>query len=210
MNKWSWLRLRGNGAAPKDFPRSKDVHYIPRLLLANLPEFRHFDEEWEEQTLAFTPCGDLHAALETGFRPFETYEYDPERYVHSMPGLVEDFRVAFTNRRILTRHARMHQLLYFKGQLVLVDAKINSMDPDGTVDEAPALVTPVGNLDWPHPKAPQVRSVQGFRDAQGRRLSLHNEVNLHLRFLVNPALFKELVRAAAQSLTTKGIGAKPF
>ena len=73
MNIWSWLRLRGNGAAPKDFPRSKDVHYIPRLLLTNL-----------------------------------------------------------------------------------------------------------------------------------------NEVNLHLRFLVNPALFKELVQAAAQSLTTKGIGAKPF
>jgi hypothetical protein len=104
----------------------------------------------------------------------------------------------------------LHQLLYFKDQLVLVDAKINPMDPDGTVDNAPALVTPVGNLDWPHPKAPQVRSVQGFRDAQGRRLSLHNEVNLHLRFLVNPALFKELVQAAAQSLTTKGIGAKPF
>jgi hypothetical protein len=127
-----------------------------------------------------------------------------------MPGLVDDFRVAFSGRRILTKHSRLHQLLYFKDQLVLVDAKINPMDPDGTVDNAPALVTPVGNLDWPHPKAPQVRSVQGFRDAQGRRLSLHNEVNLHLRFLVNPALFKELVRAAAQSLTTKGIGAKPF
>jgi hypothetical protein len=180
------------------------------LLLTNLQEFRHFDEVWEEQTLAFTPCGDLHAALETGFRPFETYEYDPERYVHSMPGLIEDFRVAFSGRRILTKHARLHQLLYFRNSLVLVDAKINSMDPDGTVHEAPALVTPVGNLDWPHPKAPQVRSVQGFRDALGRRLSLHNEVNLHLRFLVNPALFKELVQAAAQSLTTKGIGAKPF
>jgi hypothetical protein len=180
------------------------------LLLANLPEFRHFDEEWDEQSLSLTPSGDLHAAFETELLLFESYEYHPERFVHSMPGLVEGFRVAFTNRRILTRHTRMHQLLYFKDQLVLVDAKINSMDPDGTVDEAPALVTPVGNLDWPHPKAPQVRSVQGFRDAQGRRLSLHNEVNLHLRFLVNPALFKELVQAAAQSLTTKGIGAKPF
>jgi hypothetical protein len=127
-----------------------------------------------------------------------------------MPGLIEDFRVAFSGRRILTKHARLHQLLYFRNSLVLVDAKINSMDPDGTVDEAPALVTPVGNLDWPHPKAPQVRSVQGFRDAQGRRLSLHNEVNLHLRFLVNPALFKELVRAAAQSLTTRESGPSLF
>ena len=202
--------LGGRHSAPKDYPRSRDVHYIPRLLLANLPEFRHFDEEWDEQNLSFTPCGDLHAGFETELLPFESYEYDPECFVHSMPGLVDDFRVAFSGRRILTKHARLHQLLYFRNSLVLVDAKINSMDPDGTVDEAPALVTPVGNLDWPHPKAPQVRSVQGFRDAQGRRLSLHNEVNLHLRFLVNPALFKELVRAAAQSLTTKGIGAKPF
>ena len=202
--------LGGRHSAPKDYPRSRDVHYIPRLLLANLPEFRHFDEEWEEQNLSFTPCGDLHAAFETELLPFESYEYDPERFVHSMPGLVDDFRVAFSGRRILTKHSRLHQLLYFKDQLVLVDAKINPMDPDGSVDNAPALVTPVGNLDWPHPKAPQVRSVQGFRDAQGRRLSLHNEVNLHLRFLVNPALFKELVQAAAQSLTTKGIGTRPF
>jgi len=210
MNIWSWLRLRGNGAAPKDFPRSKDVHYIPRLLLANLPEFRHFDEEWEEQTLAFTPCGDLHAALETGIRPFETYEYDPERFVHSMPGLIEDFRVAFSGRRILTKHARLHQLLYFRNSLVMVDAKINSMALDGTIDGETHLATPVGSLSWPNPTGPSVPAVQGFRDALGRRLSLHNEVNLHLRFLVNPALFKELVQAAAQSLTTKGIGAKPF
>jgi len=180
------------------------------LLLANLPEFRHFDEEWEEQTLAFTPCGDLHAALETGIQPFKSYEYDPQRFVHSMPGPVDEMRVAFSGRRILTKHSRSHQLLYFKDQLVLVDAKINPMDTDGAVAEAPHLETPVGNLDWPHPKAPQVRAVQGFRDAQGRRLSLHNEVNLHLRYLANPGLFKELVRAAAQSLTTKGHGAKPF
>ena len=84
------------------------------------------------------------------------------------------------------------------------------MDTDGTVDEAPHLATPVGNLDWPHPKAPQVRSVQGFRDAQGRRLSLHNEVNLHLRYLANPGLFKELVQAATKAHHTKGHGAKPF
>jgi len=202
--------LGGRHSAPKDFPRSRDVHYVPRLLLANLPEFKHFDEEWGEQNLSFTPCGDLHAAFETELLPFESYEYHPEHFVHSMPGLVEYFRVAFTNRRILTRHTRMHQLLYFKNQLVLVDAKINPMDPDGTVDEAPALVTPVGNLDWPHPKAPQVRSVQGFRDAQGRRLSLHNEVNLHLRYLANPGLFKELVQAATKAHNTKGVGAKPF
>jgi hypothetical protein len=206
----SILGLDGRHSAPKDFPRSRDVHYVPRLLLANLPEFKHFDEEWDEQSLSLTPSGDLHAAFETELLPFESYEYHPERFVHSMPGLVEGFRVAFTNRRILTRHARMHQLLYFKDQLVLVDAKINSMDPDGTVDEAPALVTPVGNLDWPHPKAPQVRAVQGFRDAQGRRLSLHNEVNLHLRLLANPGLFKELVQAATKAQHTKGNGAKPF
>jgi hypothetical protein len=206
----SILGLGGRHSAPKDFPRSRDVHYVPRLLLANLPEFKHFDEEWDEQSLSLTPSGDLHAAFETELLPFESYEYHPERFVHSMPGLVEDFRVAFTNRRILTRHARMHQLLYFKDQLVLVDAKINPMDTDGTVAEAPHLETPVGNLDWPHPKAPQVRAVQGFRDAQGRRLSLHNEVNLHLRLLANPGLFKELVQAATKAHHTKGHGAKPF
>jgi hypothetical protein len=206
----SILGLGGRQSTPKDFPRSRDVHYVPRLLLANLPEFKHFDEEWDEQSLSLTPSGDLHAAFETELLPFESYEYHPERFVHSMPGLVDDFRVAFTNRRILTRHARMHQLLYFKDQLVMVDAKINPMDPDGTVDEAPKLLTPVGAMDWPHPNAPQVRSVQGFRDAQGRRLSLHNEVNLHLRYLASPGLFKELVQVATKTHQTKGSGAKPF
>ena len=202
--------LGGRHSAPKDYPRSRDVHYIPRLLLANLQEFRHFDEEWDEQNLSFTPCGDLHAAFETELLPFESYEYDPERFVHSMPGLVDDFRVAFSGRRILTKHARLHQLLYFRNSLVMVDAKINSMALDGTIDGETHLATPVGSLSWPNPTGPSVPVVQGFRDALGRRLSLHNEVNLHLRFLVNPALFKELVQAAAQSLTTKGIGAKPF
>ena len=110
----AFLSIFGTGgrhSAPKDFPRSRDVHYVPRLLLANLPEFKHFDEEWDEQSLSLTPSGDLRAAFETELPPFESYEYHPERFVHSMPGLVEDFRVAFTNRRILTRHARMHQLL---------------------------------------------------------------------------------------------------
>jgi len=210
MNIWSWLRLRGTGATRKDFLRSKDVHYIPRLLLTNLQEFRHFDEVWEESSFSFSPCGDLHAAFETGIQPFESYEYDPQRFVHSMPGPVDEMRVAFSGRRILTKHARLHQLLYFKDQLVLVDAKINSMALDGTIDGETHLATPVGSLSWPNPTGPSVPVVQGFRDALGRRLSLHNEVNLHLRFLVNPALFKELVQAAAQSLTTKGIGAKPF
>lgn len=206
---WSWLGWGGRGSSPKDFPRSRDVHYIPRLLLANLPEFRHFDEEWEEQTRSFTPCGDLHLAFETEIAAFETYEYHPERLVHSMPGLVDGYRVAFTNRRLITRHARMHQLLYFKDRLVLIDAKINPLEPDGTVDETIHQATPVGNLLWPHPKAPEVPEVQGFRDAQGRRLSLHNEVNLHLRFLVNPALFQELVAVAAEA-HSKGSGVRPF
>ena len=128
----AFLSIFGTGgrhSAPKDFPRSRDVHYVPRLLLANLPEFKHFDEEWDEQSLSLTPSGDLHAAFETELPPFESYEYHPERFVHSMPGLVEDFRVAFTNRRILTRHARMHQLLYFKDQLVMVDAKSTLWTP---------------------------------------------------------------------------------
>lgn len=206
---WSWLGRGGRGSAPKDFPRSRDVHYIPRLLLANLPEFRHFDEEWQEQSLSFTPCGDLHLAYESEIASFENYEYHTERFVHSMPGLVDEYRVAFTNRHLITRHARLHQLLYFRDRLVLIDAKINPLEPEGKVDETEHQATPVGNLPWPHPKAPNIPSIQGFRDAQGRRLSLHNEVNLHLRFLVNPALFQELVEAAAKTYKN-GSGFKPF
>lgn len=190
----------GRKSGNKDFPRSRDVHYIPRLLLTNTSVFQQFADEWSKQTESFIPCEDLLEAYQTEISPFENYEYHTKRFVHSMPGQVTHYRVAFTHTRLITKLARMHQLIYFRERLVLIDAKMNAQATDGTLENQPQLPTPYGNLRFPHPKAPEIPSFQGFRDSKGRWLALHHDVNLHLRFLVNPALFAEMVQTANQDL----------
>jgi len=182
-----------------DFPRSRDSHYILQAILPNIRDFDLFYERICEDSLEFTPSADLKIAYSYQIDRYVNYFYDNKRFVHAMPGIIENYRIAFTNEPLLLPDARLHQLLYFQDQLMLIDARIPYRP--GNQPDTLALETKVGPLKLPtveESKRPFL--AKGFRDHAGRMLWYESEVNQHLRFLVNPKALQDLLEQAHRQI----------
>ena len=139
------------GKKPKDFPRSKDSKFINKLILANRPDFGLMRDSLALKTPAFSPCTSLLDAYAETLKHYETYTYDPQRLVHSIPGLIDGFRVAFTRHPLLVQSAKYHQLLYFKNELWMVDARIRH-SVQNHMGQTRYFATLVGDLTPPPPR----------------------------------------------------------
>lgn len=137
------------GKKPKDFPRSKDSKFINKLILANHPDFGMLRDSLKVKVPEFNFCTSLRDAYSETLKPYETYTYDPQSLVHSIPGLIDGFRVAFTRHPLLVQSAKYHQLLYYKNELWMVDARIRH-SVQNPMGQTRYFATLVGDLTPPH------------------------------------------------------------
>jgi len=190
-----FLRKLFRPVSANDFPRSRDAHYFLQAILPNFRDFDLFYERIREESLHFTPCSDLSFAYRDRIDRFAKYAFDESRFVHAMPGIMEGYRIAFTKEGLLLPDARLHQLLYYQDQLILINARLPyrpGFDPD-----TPPLETMVGPIHLPIGMDAQKPFLTiGYRDHAGRMLWYESEVNQHLRFLVDPQGLKNLIDEA--------------
>ena len=178
-----------------DFPRSRDAHYFLQAILPNIRDFDLFQERIHEESLNFTPSSDLGFAYRDQINRFENYAFDETRFVHSMPGIMEGYRIAFTKEELLLPDARLHQLLYYQDKLILIDARLPYRP--GLHPDSPPLETKVGPIHLPSgDDALKPFLTIGYRDHAGRMVWYESEVNQHIRFLVDPQGLKDLIDEA--------------
>lgn len=137
------------GKKSKDFPRSKDSKFINKLILANRPDFGILRDSLKVKVPEFNFCTSLRNAYSETLQPYETYTYDPQRLIHSIPGLIDGFRVAFTRHPLLVQSAKYHQLLYYRNELWMVDARIRH-SVQNPMGQRRYFATLVGDLTPPH------------------------------------------------------------
>ena len=98
---------------------------------------------------------DLESRFKETVAPF--LEFDPANpaFSKTLSGIRPDIVHAFTHRDLLTTHAKRHQLLYYRGQLVAINAKIARLPMD-TDKERVVINTLAG------PIRPYLKDNQGY------------------------------------------------
>ncbi len=109
-------------------------------------------------------------------------------------GIRPDIVHAFTHNDLLTTHAKRHQLIYYRGQLVIINAKLSRMPID--TDRSRVVINTLAG-----PIRPFTKDKQGYC-CRATLSAMHcfEDVNLHLRYLINPQVYQAMLKDIESSL----------
>jgi hypothetical protein len=136
--------------------------------------------------------------LENRFREvlssFLTLDIANSALNRTMPGIRPDIVHAFTHQDLLSLHAKRHQLIYYKGQLVVINAKLSRLPLDTDKDRV-VINTLAG------PIRPFLDGHQGYCHSETcAALHCFEDVNLHLRYLINAEAYQAMLHDIETSL----------
>ena len=137
---------------------------------------------------------DLESRFAETVAPF--LEYDPANpaFTKTLTGIRPDIIHAFTHHDLLTTHAKRHQLIYYRGQLLVINAKVSRIPMDTDKDRV-VINTLAG------PIRPFIKDNQGYCCSEtGLALHCFENVNLHLRYLINPQAYRAMLEDIETSL----------
>ncbi|MFM8976575.1 MAG: hypothetical protein ACKOJE_00825, partial [Bacteroidota bacterium] len=77
---------------------------------------------------------DLESRFKETVAPFLQFDPANPAFSKTLSGIRPDIVHAFTHIDLLTTHAKRHQLLYYRGQLVVINAKISRLPLDTDKD----------------------------------------------------------------------------
>lgn len=163
------------------------TRHLSKSVLYHHHEIRQYGLKIPSLCHSLQELPDLENRFKETVAPF--LEFDPANpaFSKTLSGIRPDIVHAFTHRDLLTTHAKRHQLLYFRGQLVVINAKISRLPMD-TDKERVVINTLAG------PIRPYIKDNQGYCCLETcSALHCFENVNLHLRYLLNPHAYQAML-----------------
>lgn len=178
-------RPKGDGVSVRD---------LNKAALYSVHEMRQYQSKFAQFDKQLNPLPDLMDRYQEVVNPFLALDQGNTAFTRTVPGVHPDIVHAFTHQDLLTQHAKRHQLIYYRGTLVAIDAKVNRLPLD--TDRNRLVINTLAG-----PIKPYNHGREGYFDAvTGTALHCFEDVNLHLRFLIQPHKFRVMLENLSQQL----------
>ncbi|MFM7289314.1 MAG: hypothetical protein ACKO18_08045 [Bacteroidota bacterium] len=185
-NRSSRTRKSGEGG--------DSTRHLSKSVLYHHHEIRQYGLKIPGLWDSLQELSDLDSRFKETVAPF--LEFDPANpaFSKTLSGIRPDIVHAFTHSDLLTTHAKRHQLLYYRGQLVVINAKISRLPLDTDKDRV-VINTLAG------PIRPYLKNSQGYCCLETcTALHCFEDVNLHLRYLLNPQAYQAMLEDIEASI----------
>ncbi|MBM3923929.1 MAG: hypothetical protein FJ338_03560 [Sphingomonadales bacterium] len=170
------------------------TRHLSKSVLYHQHEIRQYGLKIPGLCHSLQELPDLDSRFTETVAPF--LEFDPANpaFSKTLTGIRPDIVHAFTHHDLLTTHAKRHQLLYYRGQLVVINAKVSRLPMD-TDKERVVINTLAG------PIRPFLKDNQGYFCIEtSSALHCFEDVNLHLRYLLNLQAYQTMLKDIEVSL----------
>jgi hypothetical protein len=188
-NRPSRTRKHGEGG--------DNTRHLSKSVLYHHHEIRQYGLKIPGLCHSLQELPDLENRYRETLSPFLPLNLTNAAFSKTMPGIQPDIVHAFTHSNLLTTHAKRHQLIYYRGQLVVINAKLSRLPIDTDKDRV-VINTLAG------PIRPFVTGNQGYcAKENGSALHCFEDVNLHLRYLIQPQAYQTMLEEIESSLEQK-------
>lgn len=165
-----------------------DTRHLSKSVLYHYHEIRQYGLKIPSLRHNLQDLPDLEKRFNETLASFLELDIANPAFSKTIPGIRPDIVHAFTRQDLLTTYAKRHQLIYFRDRLLVINAKLSRLPMDTDKDRL-VINTLAG------PIRPFIPGKQGYCiQDNGSILHCFEDVNLHLRYLINPEAYQTMLQ----------------